>query len=850
MSAPAAAATPVTSPEEFFGFQMGSDRHIARWDRIVAYFSELEAQSDRILVTDMGPSTEGHPFLLAIISSPDNLAHLEPLRDMNLQLSDPRGLLPEQVEPLIRQGKAVVCQSMSLHATEIGGTQMAPELAHDLLSREDEETLRILDQVIFLMVPCFNPDGQIMVTDWYDRWLDTEYEGCGLPWLYHRYAGHDNNRDAFQMSLVESQYMAAILFREWKPQVYLDHHHMGSYGPRLYVPPYCDPIHPHADPLVWREHSWYGAHIAYKLEEEGKTGIVNAATFSGWGHLGFHWITAYHNISGMLTESASAKLASPLYIHRSQLGGDSRGTLPSYDPQTNFPHPWTGGWWRLRDIVEQQKISAWATLDLAARHRETVLRNAYLKAKRQTAAGAEGTPRAFVIPRDQHDPLTAAKLVERLLAQGIEVHAAREALTCGDTHYSPGSYAISLAQPKRGLIRTLLGRTAYPDTPWTRTRGDEPLRPYDTATDTMAEFMGVRVDTVDEPVDGALDVVTAPLYPAARVSPEVRHGYALDCRMNDSYIAANRILARGGEVARTVTAVDTAGGQLPPGAFVVPAAQADLLRAIAEDLHLEAVPLSREEADLQSVVSLRAGLYQGYFGGNTDEGWTRLVLEQFEFPYETVMDSGIRRGDLRERLDVLILPSAPTALFTGDLAEWWKTHRPHQSLPVFPPEYQTGFGGEGTEAIREFVRQGGTLVTLNEACGFAIEKLELDVRDAVKEADRRRFFCPGSTLRVRFDRGHPVAYGMPEEGLVLFWNSPAFAIVPSPHNDRFASVGTYPDRDLLQSGWLIGEELLRRNAALVVAQYGEGRVVLVGFRAQHRAQTHGTYKVLFNCLLG
>ena len=850
MSESTGPARTLSSPQEYFGFQMGSDRQIARWDRIVAYFQQIEAQSDRALIIDMGPSTEGNPFLLVIISSPENLKRLEQLREINLRLSDPRDLEPHQLEPLIREGKAVVCQSMSLHATEIGGAQMAPELAYELLSREDEETQRILDNVIFLMVPCFNPDGQIMVADWYNRWLGTEYEGCDLPWLYHKYAGHDNNRDAFQTNLVESEYMAAIMFREWKPQVFLDHHHMGSYGPRFYVPPYCDPIHPHADPLVWREHSWYGAHIAYKLEEAGMTGVVNAATFSGWGHLGFHWITAYHNIAGMLTESASAKLASPLYIHHSQLTGDSRGTLPSYDAQTNFPHPWLGGWWRLRDIVEQQKVSAWATLDLAARHRETVLRNGYLKAKRQTEAGAQGTPRAYVIPREQHDPLTAAKLVEKLLGQGIEIHAAREMLQSGDTHYPAGSYVICLAQPKRGVINTLLGRTSYPDTPWTRTRDNDPLRPYDSATDTMAEFMGVRVDGVKARPEGDLELVTAPLFPALQISAQAPHGYAMDCRLNDSYKAVNQILDLGGDVYRSPDAVETPDGSLPPGAFVVPATQEELLRKIAGDLHLGVATLTGEVRDLHPLAHLRVGLYQGYFGGNIDEGWTRLVLEQFGFPYETVMDADIKRGELRERLDVLILPSASTEMMTGELEAWWKEHRPGRGFPLFPPQYQTGFGDEGVEAIKGFVRQGGTLVALDQACDFAIEKLDLKVSNSVKTMDGQRFFCPGSTLCARFDNRHPVAYGMPEEALILFWNSPAFSIVPSPYNDRIALVASYPEGDLLQSGWLIGEEMLRRKAALIVAEHGEGKVVLVGFRAQHRAQTHGSFKVLFNCLMG
>ncbi len=214
------------------------------------------------------------------------------------------------------EGKAVVVQSMSMHATEIGGTQMAPELAYDLLARKDEETRRILDNVIFIEVPCFNPDGEIMVTDWYNKQLGTPYEGTNPPWLYQKYAGHDNNRDAFQTNIPDSQYMARILFTEWRPEAYVDHHGMGANGARIFLPPYAEPVRPYADPILWRELSWYGAHMAYKEEEANLSGAINDAIYSGWGHFGFHWITPFHNIAGMLTESAAARLASPLFVHR------------------------------------------------------------------------------------------------------------------------------------------------------------------------------------------------------------------------------------------------------------------------------------------------------------------------------------------------------------------------------------------------------------------------------------------------------------------------------------------------------------------------------------------------------
>ena len=841
--------TDVISPEDFFGFRLGSDRKIARWDRIVKYFNKLQEQSDKIRVVDMGLSTEGNPFLLVIISSPENLSKLERLRDVNLSISDPRGLSEEEVEAYISEGRAVICQSMSLHATEIGGTQMAPELAYDLLTRDDEETKRILDNVVFLMVPCFNPDGQIMVTDWYTRWLGTEYEGVGLPWLYHKYGGHDNNRDAFQTNMVESKYVASVLFRDWIPQAYVDHHHMGSYGARLYIPPYTEPFRPLADPLVYREHAWYGAHMAYRLEEAGKIGIIGGGSpFPAWGHFGWHRITNHHNISGMLTESASAKLATPLYIHRGQLKGD-HFSFPEYEAQVNFPHPWPGGLWRLREIVEQIKIVAWATLDLAARYRETVLRNAYLKAKRQTERGALGNPKAYLVPRDQHDPLTAVKMIAKLLDQGVEIHLACKPFEADGAVHPEGTYVISLAQPKYGLIRSLLGRTFYPDGPWTRDGDGTPRRPKDKATDTMAEFMGVRVIPVDRPIEAELEKISEPAPPEGRVLGESAFGYALDCRLNDSYAAVNRLLASGASVWRAKTPVNCGGTRLPLGSFVVEDVGREDLERMASETHVTIHPLTGEVREKTRVSPPKIGVYQRYYGGNSDEGWTRLVLEQFGFPYKTLMDDDVKKGSLSGEFSVVVIPNDEEALITGENLRERALER-GRVLPEFPPEYRSGTGREGVENLREFVENGGTFVCVNQSCEFAINEFGLNVRDALKGVQPKEFFCPGSTLRASVDPCHPLGHGMPRDSLIFFLDSPAFEILPSGNNADYEVVVSYGKRDMLESGWLIGEEKLKRKAAMVVARHGRGRVVLFGFRPQHRAQTHGTYKLLFNSLLG
>ena len=856
----AKAQSQVTSPEKFFGFQLGSDKKMARWDKMVEYYNLLEKEGGgKLKVIDMGSTTMGNPFLLVIITSPNNMARLERLREVNARISDPRGLGEQEVRNLVNEGKAVICQSMSLHATEIGGSQMAPELAYDLLNRKDEETQRILDDVVFLMVPSFNPDGEIMVTDWYQKTLGTEYEGSNLPWLYHKYAGHDNNRDAFQTNLVESQYMAKIMFQDWSvPQAYVDHHHMGSNGARIYVPPYAEPIRPYADPLIWRELSWYGAHIAYKEEEAGLSGVLNDAQYSGWGHFGFHWMTPFHNIAGMLTESASARLASPIYIHPDQLQGGSRN-LPTYEAETIFPNPWPGGWWHLRDIVERQKTAAWATLDLAARNKETVLWNAYQKARRQTERGAQGKPVAYVIPAIQHDPLTAVKLVNKLLVQGVEIKQAPKGFTTEDgAAYPAGSYVVSLAQPTMGLIRYLLGRTFYPDNEWTRNRDGSPMRPYDMATDTMFEFMGVRVDPVDEAITADFQKITGAIQPAGKVV-QGGIGYKFDGRLNDSFKALNLLFDKGVAVRR----IDKAGQGLRPGDFIVAPGAEAILADVAKQTGIDFTGLKADaKPTSHEMKRLRVGMYQRYGGGNMDEGWARFVLEQFSFPYTSVMDAEIKKGNLNDKYDVIIFPGDSSATITGERG----TALPGAPAAAaggrgagegggarggsVPPEYRTGIGADGVNALRAFAQKGGTLVTLAGASDFAIERLGLPIRNVLANKSTTEFFCPGSTLRVTFDNANPLAYGMPAEGLAVYLSGcPAFEIGSTDRGDQYETVVRYVDRNLLQSGWLIGEANLAKKAAMVAAKYGDGRVILIGFRAQHRAQTHGTYKLLFNALV-
>ena len=865
----AAAQLAIPSPAEFFGHEMGADRKLAPWDKLVEYYELIDERSDRVQVVHMGPSTLGEPFLSIFVSSPDNLSRLDELQRMNAILQDPRGRSQAEIDAAVRNGKVVFVQSYALHSTEVAASQSAAEITYLFATRDDPEIHEILDNTLSILIPAFNPDGIGIVTEWYDRWVGTEYEGASPPELYHHYIGHDNNRDAFMQNTVESRYGAEIIFREWIPQAYIDHHQMGAYTARIYLPPYAEPIRPEGDPLVWREMSWYGAHMAYRMEEAGFEGTVNAAIYSGWGHFGFHWITPFHNIAGMLTESASARLATPLYVHPDQLRGSRQ--LPEYEAQTTFPNPWPGGWWRVRDIVERQIVATFSPLEIAAKNRETVLRNAYNKASRQVQRGMEGDVKAYVIPAAQHDPLTMAKMVNKLLLQGVTVERAPDAFTHEGRVYGPGSYVVSLAQPKRGVIRWLLGRTFYPDNSYTRTASGEPIRPYDMSADVIAEFMGVRVEPASEPVAAPLVPVDGLVAPRGSLNAGSA-GYRLDGTLNDAFKAVNMLFDARVEVSRIVGEASGAATNGAPreasgpadavpssGDFVVDieAPRATLIE-VAEATGVDFVPWNGDVSgtdgaggarpSVHSIARQRIGMYQRYYGGNMDEGWTRLLLEEFGFPYTSLLDAQILAGDLHEHWDVIILPADSKEMMLGPPDNRTGARGPDPQGT--PPEYRSGFGQAGAEALEAFVRNGGTLVTFAQAGQLVLDEFDVPVRNAVAGMWGNDFWAPGSTLRSKVDTSSRFAYGMPRDALATYLaGGQVYETVPGARSSDVSRVVTYVDRDILQSGWLLGEDAIANKAAMVSVAHGEGTIVMIGFRAQHRAQTHGTFKLVFNALM-
>lgn len=846
----------VTKPEEFFGFRIGEDRKLARWDRIVEYFYRVASESPRVRVEELGKTPGGNSFIVAYISSQENLAKLERLREISCLLANPeRPLAEEELEKLVREGRAVVVITNSIHATEVGGAQMSVELLYRLASSGEEEILRILDNVVVILFPSFNPDGQVIVVDYYNKYLGTEYEGTPLPWLYHSYCGHDNNRDAYMLNLAESRYFARIAYHDWCPQVYVDHHQMGSYGARFFITPEMDPIYPDVDPITWREAQFLGAYVATRLEMEGIKGVETWAPFTPDFVSAFQTIAYFINVVGFLTESASVKIASPIYVHPHQLKGYGRGRAADR-PYMNYPNPWPGGWWRLGDIVRQQLVSTMALLSAVASHRELFLRNSYLKALRNIERGSREPPYAFIVPLDGHDPLAAVKLVDLLLKLGARVHRAAEPLRAEGAMYPEGSFVILMAQPRRPLAKRLLERYFYPDTEITRDKEGRPIRPYDIATDAVADFLGVDVFEAEEPVRARLERLDGAPLPRVVVEKGAR-GYVIDPRPNDSYRLVNSLLRSGSRVLRFRSPVEVGGRSFPPGAFYVEGGEASY-RVLAEEaprLGVQPLAVDRdllaEFPDNAEVRFARIGIYQRYYGGNMEEGWTRYVLDTYGFPYTVVRDDLVKGGRLGEAVDLLIFPDDQLPLIVGENIEEEMSKRLKRpfKLPPYPPEYRSGIGKEGLQRLKEFVESGGSILTMGGSAELASKGLGLAIRDLTEEvSDTRQLFCPGSMLRINVDNSHPLGYGMPRRAYAMLVDRPVLEIVPSHNNEDYTVVASYPEGNILRSGWLIGESLLSRKPVLVEARLGRGRALIYGFRPIFRAQTQGTFKLFFNAL--
>ena len=840
----------IPSPESHLGFRVGEDRKMADWDQVVSYFQKVAAAApDRVHFEELGKTTMGKPFVAVTITSADNMKNLPRYLQIQQRLADPRGLDPAEAEKLIHEGKAVVLLTCTVHSTEVASTQTSLEYVYKLLTEDTPEHRQILDNVILLLVPSLNPDGQDMVVQWYRKYVGTPFEGSSPVELYHKYVGHDDNRDWYMFTQVESQLTVGKLHNVWHPEVVYDVHQMGANAARMFVPPFLDPVDPNVDPIIIQEINGLGASMAADLATNGKQGVAINAMYDFWSPARHY--QAYHAGLRILTESASARLATPARIRFSDLDTNALG----YNAQRaswNFPDLWRGGDWHLRDIVDYQLITYESLLHHVAESREMYVRNFYRVGKREVER--TGAPFAYVIPAQQKDLPATAKMLNTLRMGMVEVQRAKADFTADGIQYPAGTWAILMAQPYGGYAKTLLERQHYPDL--REYPGGPPKRPYDVTAQTLPLLMGVNAVEVDRPFQADFEKVDKVELPLERFDAKSK-AYLMRSDSNNAFIAVNRLLKAGAPVARLRAAVKDHGLDFPAGTFVVRSQAVAQLASLGVVTSGTDLPL----ADAVPLKSPRIGVYTSY-QASMDEGWTRWVMEQFEFPYARMYDKDMRAGNLNDRFDVIVIPDEGVNGIVNGNRRRGDTGAEEAAAPAgrggggggvgapaVPDEFTGGIGAQGVANLKAFVTEGGTLVTLNSASDFAMERLGVGARNLLSGVANKDFYGPGSLLRVNVDPNHPIGYGMDHEAAIWFEHSPAFAAsFDNPAGDA-VSIATYPPNgNPLMSGWLLGDQLLQNRSAALDAPLGHGHVVMFGFRPQYRGQSYGTFKMFFNSL--
>jgi hypothetical protein len=897
--APAAQAPPkVTSPEQFFGHKIGADYVLPNYTKFSEFVRLLDKESDRMTVQSIGKSAEGRDQLMAIITAPENFKKLDRYKEISRRLSMAEGLTDDQARALAKEGKAVVWIDGGLHATEVLGAQQLTETIYQLVSRNDEETQRLLRDVVILCAHA-NPDGMELVSDWYMRKPDEKARSTSdIPRLYQKYVGHDNNRDFYMMNQPESVNMNRILYREWFPQIMYNHHQTGPTGTVMFSPPFRDPFNYVFDPIVVNELDQVGAAMHSRFDAEGKPGVTtrSGSNYSTWWNGGLRTMAYFHNQVGLLTETIGNP--TPMEI----------GFVPDrVIARGDLPFPITPQRWHFRQSVDYSLTANYAVLDFASRYRETLLYNIYLMGRNSIQRGNTDTwttyprriaevkaivakdmkldttdprmssggrvqtvptkyyetlrkpewrdARGYILPADQGDFLTSTKFVNIMIKSGLTAHRATAPFTVAGKSYPAGSYVFKAAQPFRPHLLDMFEPQDHPND--FQYPGGPPIPPYDNAGWTLAYQMGIKFDRVLEAFDGPFEKIPDIVKPApGKVTAAAgAAGYVIAHKHNDAFTAVNRLLKAGEEVFfvadRSYQSTDGTGVMY----VTAKPSTAAILQKAATDLGLSATGVAqRPTGALYKLNKPRIALWDQY-GGSMPSGHLRWLLEQFEFDFEVIYPQTLDAGNLKAKYDVILFPDGGIPESDRQTGGFGGAQPKPDDVPA---EYRERLGrvtlAKTVPQLKQFAEAGGVVVAFGGSAVLG-HHLGLPMSDHLVEIQQdgterplpgTKYYIPGSLLRVDVDNTNPLGYGFEKQVDVLFDNSPVLELAPDAALRGVKPVAWFGSREPLRSGWAWGQHYLEGGTAAAEASLGKGKVFLFGPEITFRAQPHGTFKFLFN----
>ncbi len=845
----------VKSPDEYFGFKPGTDRMLFDYEQLITYFKILDKSSMKIKLERIGTSPMGKPMYIAFISSEKNINNLRKIKETNKRLALDPNIPRDELNEILRSSPVSFLETLSMHSGEVGPSQSAPLIAYDLVTSEKEEVLKWLDDVLILMVPCHNPDGMDMVIHHYWKYKGKKYEASSLPGVYHKYIGHDNNRDFVTLSQTDTKTIAKIYNLDWFPQVMVEKHQMGSNTSRYFVPPNHDPIAENIDAGIWNWSGIFGANLMKDMTKDGLQGVSQHYLFDDYWP-GSTETCIWKNVIGFLTEAASVRYATPVYIEQNELRGYGKG-LSEYEKSINMPLPWDGGWWRLGDIMKYEMSSTYSILKTASNHREDILRYRNELCRKEVKKGKNIPPFYYVIPVVQHDQSEMVSLVNLLHEHGVVTYRLKGDVEFEGRLFSKGDIVVPLAQPFRSFIKEVMESQIYPVRHYTP--GGKIIKPYDITSWSLPLHKGVKSFMIDKPSDKILTNLVKN-NSDFRISSTPLNSYThmiFPVTNNESYKFAFSAEKAGIRVMRLNNDLKVGGRIFGKGSFMIRNVENSKLKAIINTLNVSPsyVTINKKPIVTEFVIP-KIGLVETWYH-DMDAGWTRFIFDSYSIPFTIIRPEDISGLNLSGKFDVIIFPDAnSTVLKKGKYGSG-----SNYFTPSYPPEYTKGMGSKGLKKIIGFIDNGGIVISWGASTKLFMGEHEIKnssgvsdtfsfpIKDISETARKRGLYCPGSFVKINLRKDHPITAGMDKNCGIFFRGTALFQTrVPKFDRDRRV-IGKFPKENILLSGYCENETVLKNRSVLVWLKKNRGQLVLMGFNPQFRASTGSTYKLLFNSIL-